>query len=161
MEIVAATAAHAAAIAAIYNEAVLHTVATFDTEPRSERQMVEWLAAHDSRHPVLVALDAGRVAGWASLSKWSDRGAYRDTAEDSLYVEAGLRGSGIGARLMGRLVAAGRDAGLHTVVARIAGDNVASVALHERAGFGLVGIMREVGYKLGGYVDVRLMQLML
>jgi phosphinothricin acetyltransferase len=161
MEIVAAAAAHAAAIADIYNEAVVNTVATFETEPRGEAQMAQWLAAHDSRHPVMVALDAGRVIGWASLSLWSDRGAYRDTGEISVYVRQGLRGRGTGRMLMEQVLAAGREAGLHTVLARIAGDNAASVRLHERAGFELVGVMREVGHKLGRWVDVRLMQLML
>jgi phosphinothricin acetyltransferase len=161
MDIVAASPQHAAAIARIYNESVVASVATFDTEARSEAKTAEWLAAHDSRHPVLVALESARVVGWAALSRWSDRGAYGDTAEVSVYVEEGFRGRGVGRRLMERLIGAGRGAGLHTVIARIAGGNEASVRLHERAGFETVGTMREVGRKFGRYIDVLVMQLML
>ncbi len=160
MQIIPAAVEHCAAIAAIYNDAVLNSTATFDTEPRSDRQIAEWLAAHDTRHPVFVADDQG-VVGWASLSRWSERPAYHGTAEVSVYVDGGRRGQGIGGRLMARLVSAGRDAGLHTILARIAGDNEPSVRLHVRAGFLLVGTMKEVGHKLGRYIDVRLMQLLL
>ncbi len=161
MQIIPATTEHCAAIATIYNDAVVNSSATFDTEPRTERGIVEWLAAHDARHPVLVACDGGAVVAWASLSRWSDRPAYNGTAEISIYVEEGRRGQGIGGRLMERLMAAGREAGLHTILARIAGDNEPSVRLHERAGFRLVGTMKEVGHKFGRYIDVRLMQLLL
>jgi phosphinothricin acetyltransferase len=61
----------AGAIADIYNEAVLGTTATFDTEPQSEQDRPAWLQAHDERHPVLVAERDGRIVGWAALSKWS------------------------------------------------------------------------------------------
>jgi len=161
VEIARATAEHAAAIAAIYNQAIATTVATFDTEPRSEERTKQWLREHDVRHPVLVACDAGAVVGWASVSQWSDRGAYRDTAEISVYVDESRRGRGIGGSLMERVIAAGRDAGLHTILARIAGENEVSVHLHLKAGFGPVGTMKEVGHKFGRYVDVRLMQLLL
>ncbi len=161
MQIAPAASEHCAAIAEIYNDAVVSSTATFDTEPRTERQIVDWLALHDARHPVLVAVDGAAVVAWASLSRWSDRPAYDGTAEISIYVEQGRRGQGIGGRLMEQLLAAGREARLHTVLARIAGDNEPSVRLHERAGFRLVGTMSEVGYKFGRYIDVRLMQLLL
>src|SRR6187401_518011 len=88
--------ADARAIADIYNEAILTTTATFDTEPKSEEERLGWIKAHDERHPVLVALVEGRVVGWASLSRWSERCAYEDTAETSFYVHSSHRGLGIG-----------------------------------------------------------------
>ncbi len=69
----AATAADVPAITEIYNEAILTTVATFDTEPKSVESQEAWFKAHDERHPILVAEIGGKVIGWASLSAWSDR----------------------------------------------------------------------------------------
>ena len=79
----AAAPADVPAITAIYNDAVLHTTATFDTRPRTDGEQAAWLARHGAGHPVLVATEAGEVVGWACLSPWSDRPAYEATAEDS------------------------------------------------------------------------------
>jgi phosphinothricin acetyltransferase len=68
-----ATVADVAAITEIYNEAILTTDATFDSEPKSVDSQEKWFKAHDARHPVLVAERDGKVVGWASLSPWSDR----------------------------------------------------------------------------------------
>lgn len=146
------------AITTIYNEAILTTVATFDTEPKSEAERAAWFSAHDARHPILVAEIEGQVVGWASLSKWSDRLAYSETAEISLYVHSSRRGQGIGRQLIAAMVAEGEKAGLHTLIARIAAGNEASVRLHRTAGFELIGIMREVGRKFGQLLDIHLMQ---
>src|ERR1700690_3232241 len=87
------------AITAIYNEAILSTTATFDTEPKTTAERLEWLKAHDERHPIMVAAVEGTIVGWASLSRWSDRPAYDDTAETSFYVHSKYRGRGIGRML--------------------------------------------------------------
>src|SRR5689334_23168715 len=84
--------ADASAIADIYNEAILTTTATFDTEPKSVEDRVQWLQSHDERHPVLVAVVDGTVVGWASLTRWSERRAYDETAETSFYVHSSQRG---------------------------------------------------------------------
>jgi phosphinothricin acetyltransferase len=156
-----ATAADAAAIAEIYNDAVLHSVATFDAEPKTAEDREQWLAEHDERHPVLVAEDAGLVVAWASLTEWSDRPAYSETAEVSLYVRDGYRGRGIGHELLRAAIEAGRQVGLHTLIARITEGNAPSIRLAEWAGFTEVGVMREVGRKFGKWLDVRVMQLVL
>jgi len=147
------------AITAIYNDAILTTTATFDTTPKSIEEQEAWFARHGGRHPVLGAESDGVVVGWASLTEWSDRCAYADTAEVSVYVRADRRGQGIGRRLMEALVDAGRRAGLHTLIARIADGNAASVRLHEALGFEHIGVMREVGRKFGRLLDVHMMQL--
>lgn len=100
----------------------------------------------------------GQVAGWASLSKWSDRLAYADTAEISLYVHSTQRGRGIGRRLVEAIVLEGQKADLHTLIARIAAGNQISVRLHEAAGFEHIGVMRQVGRKFGQLLDIHLMQ---
>src|SRR5205823_4527909 len=71
------------AITAIYNEAIRGTTATFDTEPKAVAERLPWFESHDERHPILVAEADGEVVGWASLSRWSERRAYDDTAETS------------------------------------------------------------------------------
>jgi len=114
-----ATLADLPAITEIYNEAIRKTVATFDTEPKTPEEQMIWFADHGPKHPILVAEENGIVVGWASLSKWSDRCAYSDTAEISLYVREDHQGKGIGRKLLEAIVAAGQKAGLHTVVARI------------------------------------------
>lgn len=154
-----ARARDARAIAEIYNEAVRTSVATFDTEPRSVVAQRAWLRRHASRrHPVLVALRAEEVVGWASLSPWSDRRAYDATAEVSVYVARPHRGAGIGRRLLSALLRQGRRAGLHAILARVAGDNARSLRLHAAFAFEPVGVMREVGWKFGGWVDVSLLE---
>ncbi|MDH4211027.1 MAG: GNAT family N-acetyltransferase [candidate division WOR-3 bacterium] len=147
------------AITDIYNEAILKTVATFDTEPKSLAEQEAWFQAHGATNPILVAELSGEIVGWAALSKWSDRCAYSDTAEISLYIRESHQGRGIGRELLKNILDKGRHAGLHTVIARIAEGNEVSVHLHESLGFRHVGIMKEVGKKFGRLLDVYLMQL--
>ncbi len=156
-----AVPADAAAIADIYNEAILTTTATFDTEPKSVADRVQWLQAHDERHPVLVAEAGGKVVGWASLTRWSDRHAYDDTAETSFYVHSSQRGRGIGRRLKAAIIEEARRLGFHTLVARIAEGSCESIHLNEQAGFVHVGTLKEVGRKFGRLLDVHIMQLLL
>lgn len=156
-----ATLADAGAIAGIYNEAVATTTATFDTEPKTVEDREQWLQAHDERHPVLVAVSEGRVIGWASLSAWSDRAAYAETAETSFYVQSTHRGQGVGRRLKAAIIEEARGLGYHTLIARVAEGSAESLHLNERAGFVLVGTLREVGRKFGRLLDVHILQLML
>jgi phosphinothricin acetyltransferase len=146
------------AITEIYNEAILTTTATFDTAPKTDEEQLAWFNAHDDRHPIFVAELEGKVVGWTCLSKWSDRCAYADTAEVSTYVKEQFRGKGIGRKLKEATDAAARRLALHTVVVRIAQDNPASIHLNEEFGFRHVGVMKEVGYKSGRWLDVHLMQ---
>lgn len=147
------------AITAIYNDAILKTVATFDTVPKTMREQKAWFSHHGGKYPIIVAEMDDEIVGWASLSRWSDRCAYADTTELSLYVREEMRGKGIGRRLLLSIVREGGRAGLHTVIARITEGNAISVRLHEEAGFELVGTMREVGRKFGKLLDVLMMQL--
>jgi L-amino acid N-acyltransferase len=153
--------ADAAAIADIYNEAVLTTTATFDTETKTVDERRQWLQSHDERHPVLVALVDGNVVGWASLSKWSDRCAYADTAETSFYVKSDFRGRGIGRQLKEAIIAEARRLKYHTLIARVAQGSDESLHLNQAAGFVLVGTLQQVGRKFGQLLDVHILQLML
>lgn len=156
-----ATSADAAAIAEIYNEAILHTTATFDTEPKTADERLQWLAAHDERHPVIVAVIDNAVVGWASLTKWSDRPAYRETAETSCYVAPNFRGVGIGRQLKEAQLRQAKELGFHALIARVAEGSEASLHLNQSLGFTLVGTLREVGKKFGRRLDVHILQLIL
>ena len=149
------------AIADIYNEAILTTTATFDIEPKSVAERTQWLQSHDERHPVLVAVVDGKVAGWASLTRWSERRAYDDAAEPSLYVHSTHRGRGIGRKLQDAIIEEARRLRYHTLIARVAEGNRESLHLGESAGFVRVGTLEEVGRKFGRLLGVHVMQKML
>ena len=146
------------AITDIYNEAILTTDATFDTELKTVAEQKVWFSDHGPRNPILVALSDGIVCGWASLSKWSTRCAYADTAEISVYVTESCRGQGVGQRLMKKILDEGKKVGLHTVLSRITGGNTVSIHLHEKFGFAHIGLMKEVGRKFDKILDVYMMQ---
>jgi phosphinothricin acetyltransferase len=156
-----ATLADAAAIAEIYNEAIQTTTATFDTETKSAEERARWLQTHDERHPVLVAEAGGRVVGWASLTRWSERPAYDGTAETSFYVHSASRGRGIGRHLKEAIIAEARQLGFHTLIARVAEGSEESLHLNAAAGFVHVGTLKEVGRKFGRLLDVHILQKML
>ncbi|MGE0374919.1 MAG: N-acetyltransferase family protein [Planctomycetaceae bacterium] len=156
-----ATPVDAGAIADIYNEAILTTTATFDTDPKTAQEREQWLQSHDERHPVLVAVDGGKVIGWASLSAWSDRRAYADTAETSFYVHSTHRGRGVGRLLKLAIIEEARRLGYHSLIARVAEGSAESLHLNESTGFVLVGTLKEVGRKFGRLLDVHILQLLL
>ncbi|MCA9056374.1 MAG: N-acetyltransferase [Planctomycetaceae bacterium] len=156
-----ADASDAREIADIYNEAIATTTATFDTEPKSVEDREHWIAAHDERHPVLVAECAGAVVGYASLTRWSDRRAYDETAETSFYVRSTHRRQGVGRKLKEATITCARQLGFHTLIARVAEGNEASLHINQSMGFGFVGTLREVGYKFGRRLDVHILQLIL
>lgn len=151
------------AIMEIYNEQVLHGTATFDTEPiDTPEKRRAWFAKHPPEiYPVVVAEEDGRVVGWASLSRWSERCAYNRTAEVSEYVHKDHRGRGVGSELLRELIARARTIGLGVLLARITGESAASLRMHADHGFTRIGTMRRVGEKFGRVLDVELMDLQL
>lgn len=152
----------AAAIRAIYNLEVAGSTVTFDLVPRTLEEQLTWITEHSGGHPAVVALDqAGEVVGFGSLSPYKERPAYFTTVEDSVYVRTDQRGAGVGRLLLDELVRLAGHFGYHSVVARIVGGHDASINLHAACGFELVGVEREVGRKLGRWLDVVVMQRML
>jgi len=142
------------AILAIYNDAVVNTTATFDLEPRSRAAQDAWFAEHVPPYPVIVGDDEGRVTGWASLSPFATRPAYRFAAEPSVYVETNARGRGLGEALLREIISLARVNGHHVLVARITEENTASIALAEKLGFHRAGLLEEVGYKFDRWLNV-------
>lgn len=145
-------------ITEIYNEAILNTVATFDTNIKTLDEQRRWFYKHGSKNPIIVAEENGKIIGWASLSKYSERCAYSETAELSLYVKEISQGKGIGKKLMTEIIKKGEQAGIHAIISRIAEGNEVSVHLHKMVGFEHIGIYKEVGYKFGKRLDVCLME---
>lgn len=158
-----ATGADLPAINAIYAEAVLQTVTTWDYEPMDMERREAWFATHEKeRLPVLVAVnEAGTVLGWASLSRYNHRPGYRFTVENSVYVGKEHQGRGAGRRLLATLINEARRSGMHSIVAAIDGENDASLRLHRAFGFESAGRVREAGFKFDRWLDVVYLQLLL
>jgi phosphinothricin acetyltransferase len=155
-----ATLADSEAMRSIYNREVLST-ATFDIVPRSREEQRSWLAEHSGAYPAVVAVSERSLLGFGSLSRYRGRPAYATTVEDSVYVDNDQRAQGVGRALLAELTRLATAHGFHTVVGRVVGDNEASIALHRSCGFELVGVEREVGRKLGRWLDVAVLQRML
>jgi phosphinothricin acetyltransferase len=149
------------AILDIYNEQVLNSTATFDIEPRAIEAQRVWAKQFQPPYALLVAEEATRVVAWGCLHPFGSKPGYRFTTENSLYVRVGRRGGGLGRKLLVTLIETAGADGFHTIVARIAGDNPGSVALHKSLGFEQVGRERQVGYKFERWLDVVVMQKML
>lgn len=147
------------AITDIYNEAIQDTTTTFDINTKTLEEQEVWFNEHVDRYQILVAQRDNTVIGWASLSEWSDRRAYAGTAEISVYVKEEYQRKGAGKKLSEAIVRAGREAGLHTLIARIAEGNDASIRMAESLEFKHIGVMKEVGRKFDKLLDVYMMQL--
>ena len=157
-----AAVADAEQIREIYNHEVMHTAATFDLVPRSLPEQQEWLAARSRAFATIVAVDGdGAVVGFGALSPYKERAAYRTSVENSVYVRRDLHRRGIGRQLVGELLATAELSGFHAVFARINTASEASIALHRRCGYELVGVEREVGRKFSRWHDVTVMQRLL
>lgn len=149
-------------IAEIYNEAILNTTATFDTEVKSLENRSQWFTERDENFPILVVEQEHKIIAYAALNKWSERKAYDVTAEISLYVHKDHRGQGIGKKLISKIVELAKENGsLNSLIARITEGNEQSIYLHKQNGFELMGVMKQAGMKFGKLHDVTLMQLML
>jgi L-amino acid N-acyltransferase YncA len=148
----------AAAIARIYNQGIEDRVATLETELRTPEERVRWLAARGSRHPVLVAVSAGSVVGWASLNPFNPRRVYDHVVDLSVYVSREHRGRGIGDALLGELETSARRLGYHKLVLAAFPTNAPGMALYERHGFQTVGVYNEQGVLDGRWVDVVVME---
>jgi L-amino acid N-acyltransferase YncA len=116
-----------------------------------------WDAAHLGE-PRLVAVEGGRVIGWVALSAYSDRCCYEGVADLSVYVAPAAQGRGVGRALLEQLIAESERDGLWTLQAGVFPENEASVALHTRCGFRLVGVRERIGQLGGVWRDVLLLE---
>jgi phosphinothricin acetyltransferase len=156
-----ATEADAPAIAQIYNQGIEERIATFETEPRTPTDIARQLADKGDRFPTVVVERNGSVVAWATAGAYRSRPAYAGVAEHSVYVERSARGTGAGRVALDALCRAYRTRGFWKLVSRIFPENVASVRLHERAGFRIVGVYRRHGRLDGAWRDCVIVEKML
>jgi phosphinothricin acetyltransferase len=154
MNITPMSEAHWAAVREIYAQGIATRNATFET---ALPDWAEWDARHLSMCR-LVALRGDEVVGWAALSAVSSREVYRGVAEVSVYVADGAQGKGIGSALLSALVAESERMGIWTLQAGILAENDASIHLHEKAGFRIVGCREKIGRLDGQWRDTVLME---
>ena len=148
------------AITAIYRHAVLHGTATFELEPPDLAEMTRRFdTLTRESFPYLVAVREDVVAGYAYAGAYRPRPAYRFTVENSIYLDPAAQGQRIGTRLMQDLIAACEARGYRQMIAVI-GDsaNAASIGLHARTGFDMIGTHPSVGFKFGRWLDTIMMQ---
>jgi L-amino acid N-acyltransferase len=157
----AATESDLPAINDIYNYYVVNSTCTYQEELEPLESRRQWFFRHNDSHPVIVALGNGSVVGWASLSTFNARSAYRHTVENSVYVDHEFHREGIGSRLLGELIERARSLGHRVIIAGIDGDQAASVKLHAKFNFENVGRLKRVGFKFGRWLDVIYMELSL
>jgi L-amino acid N-acyltransferase len=156
-----ATEADLPAIFAIYNDAVLHSTATWELTEVLPAEQLKWLDEHQPPYAALVACEGKDVAGWASLSQYRPREGYRFSVEGTVYIRSDRHRNGLGRALLLELIERARAGGFRTILGKISADNEASIALHAALGYTEVGREVEVGFKFDRWLDLVTMQLIL
>lgn len=145
----------------IYNEAILHTTATFDMEEKSLENRQNWFYSHQGRFGLFVAVEGNKVLGFVSLSRYRNRAAFDETLEDAIYVREESRGQKIGTALLSYMMAFAKEqAGIHSIISMITAENEISSHLHKKLGFTYCGTIKDAGRKFGRYLDVDIYQIM-
>ncbi|WLI77400.1 N-acetyltransferase family protein [Kosakonia sp. H02] len=151
-----------AAIAAIYNHAVVNTAAIWNDQTVDVDNRIAWFEARALLgYPVIVSEENGVVTGYASFGDWRAFDGFRHTVEHSVYVHPEHQGKGLGLALMERLIDEAKRIGKHVMVAGIEAQNHGSIHLHHKLGFTITGQMPQVGTKFGRWLDLTFMQLQL
>ncbi|NMV39296.1 GNAT family N-acetyltransferase [Ralstonia insidiosa] len=156
-----ATLADLPAIVTIYTQHVLFGSASFEVDPPDLTEMTRrFQALQDVGMPYIVAEADGQLLGYAYAGPHRARPAYRNTVEDSIYLDAAAQGRGVGTLLLQTLIAECQVRGFKQMVAVVGGgyENPGSAKLHARCGFREVGVLEKVGYKFGRWLDCLLMQ---
>jgi len=147
----------------IFNDAILHSTALYDYKTRTMDMMDAWYADKQRHHhPVVGAFDENNVLmGFSTYGMFRVRPAYKYSVEHSVYVRPDKRGQGIGKELLREIINKAEEQDFHIMVGVIDTSNTVSMKLHENEGFILTGIMKEVGYKFGNWLDAAFYQLIL
>lgn len=149
------------AIADIYNEAILKGGITMDREPYSARRIEDQVAKFNPRETILIAERDNNVVGWGIIKQYSDRLGYRLTCETSIYLKFAETQKGYGQTLQTALLEKVKTFEYHHVVAKIMAGNQGSIKFHQKFGFELVGIQKEIGFYQSQWHDVAIMQLLI
>lgn len=149
------------AVSALYAEAVLNGVASYEIEAPDEAEMTRrWRELVAGRYPHLVAMRDRTIAGFAYAGPYRPRPAYRYSVEDSIYVSPSAQRTGIGRALLGSIVDVCQSAGFRQMIAVIGAgtEHPASIGLHRALGFRQIGVIEGSGFKHGRWLDTVLMQ---
>ncbi|MDD2841604.1 MAG: GNAT family N-acetyltransferase [Tolumonas sp.] len=154
---------HAAAILAIFNDAILHSTALYDYQARTMDNMVSWFKNKELGHYPVIGIEneSGELMGFASYGSFRAYPANKYTLEHSVYVAAPFRGQGIAQTLMQHLIELAQAQNYHTLIGSIDASNQGSIALHEKLGFTHAGTIRHAGFKFGDWLDLAFYQLLL
>jgi L-amino acid N-acyltransferase YncA len=149
------TDADGPAVLDIYGQGIASGNATFETVVPAWRA---WTASHRRDCRLVARLD-GRVVGWTAVARYSSREVYAGVAWESVYVDVGTRGRGVGRALLEALIPETEGAGIWTLIAGVQANNPASLALHERVGFRRIGVQERIGRDPSGiWRDVVLLE---
>ena len=147
-------------ILAIYNDVIVNTTAVYDYEPHTLEMRAAWFnTKKEQGFPVFVAEEDGKIAGLSSIGPFRAWAAYKYSVENSVYVAAEARGKGIGKLLMPPVIEAGKQLGMHTIIAGIDAGNESSIQLHRHFGFEEVAHFKQVGWKFERWLDLKFLQL--
>lgn len=144
----------AKAIVDIYNYYILNTNITFEEKQLTVDDMEERIIEKTVKHPWIVYEMNGQVVGYAYLSGWHSRSAYRYSNEVSIYLDRNEKGHGIGKELFANLLEISKDYGVHTIVSGITIPNAESISLHEKFGFKKIAEFKEIGFKNNKWLNV-------
>lgn len=154
-----ASTADVPALNAIYNDYIVDSHVSFDTEPWTDHQRLSWFERRMSDgYPVLVADRDGRVVGAAWSGPWRDKPAYRSTVETTVVLAAGHSGAGLGTALLSELLDLLAEGGFAVAIAIVALPNEGSISVHRKLGYEEAGVLKGVGFKDGRFHDTMILQ---
>jgi len=146
-------------ILAIYNEVIRNSTAVYSQEEFTPDRGAMWFQAKmEHGFPMIVARDASGIAGFGTFGEFRAWPCYRHTVEHSVHVRVDRRGQGVGRALVAELLVRAAAMGKHVMIAGIDADNAASIGMHRKLGFAVVGHFHEVGFKFGRWLDLVFME---
>ncbi len=146
----------------IVNHAIMHTTANYLYDVQTLEEQTRWFENKQrSKFPVIVADLNGTAIGFGTYGTFREKIGYQYTVEHSVYVAPDLIGKGVGKQLLQSLISQAKDEGYHTMIGGIDAANKGSIAFHKKFGFTETGILKEVGFKFGKWLDLQFMQLIL
>ena len=146
----------------IVNHAILHTTSNYLYEVQTLENQLQWFEEKKSKQfPIIVADYNGTAVGFGTYGTFREKIGYQFTVEHSVYVAPEFIGKGIGKQLLLALIVLAKEEGYHTMIGGIDAANTGSIDFHRKFGFVETGIMKEVGFKFGKWLDLQFMQLIL
>lgn len=149
-----ATPADAEQLCTIYNHYIEHTTITFEEKTLTTAEFEERIKRISAQYPYIVYETGGEIQGYAYVSAWRGRPAYRFTVETTVYLKPEAKGKGIGTALYAKLEDEARRYGFHAMLGCITVPNAGSIALHKKMGYVEAAEFKEVGFKFGQWLNV-------